>query len=38
MRHPGWKLQLAAGSLHTSFKFEVVDHPPAIFPLVSSEV
>jgi len=33
----GWKLQSAAGSLRTSFKSEVVDHPPVIFPLVSSE-
>lgn len=36
--HLGWKLQLAAGSLRISFKSEVVDRPPVIFPLVFSEV
>ena len=38
IHHLGWKLQSAAGSLRTSFKSEVVDRPPVIFPLVSSEV
>jgi hypothetical protein len=36
--HLGWKLQSAAGSLRTSFRSEVVDRPPVIFPLVSLEV
>ena len=36
MHRLGWKSQLGAGSLRTSFRSEVVDRPPVIFPLVSS--
>lgn len=38
LRHPEWKLQSAAGLLRTSFRSEVVDRLPVMFPPVSSEV